>query len=144
MHNHRGMTVLSKLLYGSMRVRSFDWVDAATNPTREPPRASRDWPVWWPASELVAPAAPMALYPAVGGNLHELTATTPCALLDVMAPPYQVGNGRDCHYFEEVAFGPGGEPTEEGHAWLVEVGCPENFRVVRAQNMGPRFGSEAR
>ena len=33
----RGMTVLSKLLYGSMRVRSFDWVDAATNPTQEPP-----------------------------------------------------------------------------------------------------------
>ena len=94
--------------------------------------------------ELVAPTAPMALYPTVGGNLHELTATTPCALLDVIAPPYQVGNGRDCHYFEEVAFGPGGEPTEEGHAWLVEVECPENFRVVRAQNMGPRFGSEAR
>lgn len=144
LHNHPGMTVLSKLLYGSMRVRSFDWVDAATNPA---PGTSPGVPrlaLVVANRELVAPTVPVALYPAVGGNLHELTATTPCALLDVMAPPYQVGNGRDCHYFEEVAMGPGGEPAEEGHAWLVEVECPENFRVVRAQNRGPRFGSEAR
>ena len=85
---------------------------------------------------------PMALYPAVGGNLHEPTATTPCARLDVMAPPYQVGNGRDCHYFEEV--GSGREGNRLRSQMVGRGGGPENFRVVRAQNMGPRFGSEAR
>jgi hypothetical protein len=40
--------------------------------------------------------------PPAGGNIHSFTALSPCAVLDVLTPPYAPAAGRDCTYYREV------------------------------------------
>lgn len=49
-----------------------------------------------------APCKASVLFPTSGGNMHTLTAATPCALLDVLAPPYAEDLGRPSTYFSDT------------------------------------------
>jgi hypothetical protein len=51
---------------------------------------------------LSAPTPTSVLFPADGGNIHSFTALSPCAVLDVLTPPYAPNCGRDCTYYREV------------------------------------------
>ncbi|KAF8065928.1 PEX12 [Scenedesmus sp. PABB004] len=138
LHDHPGMTVFSRLLYGTLHVRAYDWVnppahsgaacsptssDASSNSssctTHEPGRGGGSGAggdgggdgsggggddAVQPARlvtdrVLTAPADTMVLFPRSGGNIHAFTAISPCAILDVLTPPY--GN-RQCTYYREV------------------------------------------
>ncbi|XP_074375080.1 plant cysteine oxidase 2-like [Apium graveolens] len=132
LHNHPGMTVLCKLLFGKMYVNSFDWVKAADSPNEngvfstEPLKivnsgkldsdfnaSPADGVI--PAgalrlantkvdSDVCAPCNTSVLYPADGGNLHAITARTACAFLDVLGPPYCDPQGRHCTYYRKYPF----------------------------------------
>ncbi|MCL7023870.1 hypothetical protein MKW94_013046 [Papaver nudicaule] len=96
LHNHPEMTVFSKLLLGSMHIKSYDWVDAdsASSSQLRLAKLKAD-------NVFTAPCDTSVLYPTSGGNIHAFTALTPCALLDVIGPPYSKEDGRDCSYYRD-------------------------------------------
>ncbi|CAO2207074.1 unnamed protein product [Urochloa humidicola] len=130
LHDHPEMVVLSKLLYGSVRVRSYDWVAA-------PPPSSRKCGLARAvAADEVrrAPCEASVLFPRSGGNLHAFTAVTPCAILDVLTPPYSEEQGRPSTYFSDIPI-----PSLPGFAFLEETDLPEDFSVAGAPYLGPEL-----
>lgn len=137
LHDHPGMTVFSKLLYGSMHIKSYDWINKTTSTSNN---GIVDGSSSGPAklAKLVvnriftAPCKASVLHPEGGGNIHALTAITQCAVLDVLAPPYSPQEGRHCAYYREV---PRAEAClkedEENHAWLEEWPIDCEMRLAR-------------
>ncbi|RCV12043.1 LOW QUALITY PROTEIN: hypothetical protein SETIT_2G236500v2 [Setaria italica] len=128
LHDHPRMVVLSKLLYGSMRVSSYDWVTAPRSGTR------KDGLAKVVAVDDLREAPCVGAVPRSGGNIHTLTAVTPCALLDVHAPPYAEDLGRSSTCFSDMPV-----PALPGYAVLEEAELPEDFRVVGAPYVGPEL-----
>ncbi|CAM6046865.1 unnamed protein product [Sphagnum compactum] len=149
LHNHPGMTVLSRLLYGSVHVRAYDWVnpfDEKLNADPSRPRLAK----LVVDHVLTAPCETAVLYPTTGGNIHAFTALTPCALLDVLAPPYSPATGRHCTYYHNVpraVFADGSDALQENgdiaaenpnYEWLEGFQPPEDFVVQRGIYRGPK------
>ncbi|XP_073014431.1 plant cysteine oxidase 1-like [Typha latifolia] len=130
LHDHPHMVVLSKLLYGSVKVKSYDWVTAPKSRTKKSELAK----VVMDNRVLQAPCKASVLFPATGGNIHSFTALTPCAILDVLAPPYSEELERPSTYFSEITI-----PNLPGFALLEERGLPDDLRVACAPYLGPEL-----
>ncbi|GAB2211319.1 hypothetical protein Drorol1_Dr00016614 [Drosera rotundifolia] len=151
LHNHPGMTVFSKLLFGTMHMKSYDWVEddhttkSISGPLQAKVEVSRLAKLQVNA-ELSAPCSTSILYPAAGGNMHCFTAITACAVLDVLGPPYNDADGRHCTYYLEHPTNTlsvdGTKELEdkiESHAWLEEIEKPDDLVVQGALYTGPKL-----
>ena len=117
LHDHPGMTVLSKVVRGSMHVTSFD-VGADGKARRS-------------SSIMTSADGPAALFPSVN-NVHEFRAGAGGAVvLDVIVPPYDEDAGRACHYFEAVSL-------RGGVFELREIPEPADFECLGAVYQGLR------
>jgi len=152
LHNHPEMTVFSKLLFGTLHIKSYDWVkDAATGSALiADPSDGRSGEARLAKvkvnSKFTAPCSTNILFPADGGNMHCFTAKTPCAVLDVLGPPYSDPAGRHCQYYLDSPFPKFtmkeltvSEEERDGYAWLEEIERPKEVTMVGALYNGPKI-----
>lgn len=143
-----------------MNVCCYDKIEdgltvSTTPPQFEPPlapfqMASLRRSVLRSIAEYSENSGPCLLTP-VQDNLHQIDAVDgPAAFLDILAPPYNPDDGRDCHYYkvlqtvaEEETDGKsnkeqlGEEKGKEGGTWLLEIPQPEDFWCGGEQYPGP-------
>ncbi|KAA8517272.1 hypothetical protein F0562_017565 [Nyssa sinensis] len=110
LYNHPGMTVFSKLLFGTKHIKSYDWVTEIPSSMDENGNLLRDLAGQRPGTRLAkvhidsdctAPCKTSILSPATGGNMHCFRALTACAVLDVFGPLYSDSKGMHCAYYHD-------------------------------------------
>ncbi|XP_070708608.1 2-aminoethanethiol (cysteamine) dioxygenase a [Pempheris klunzingeri] len=160
LHDHPGMNGMLKVLYGKVSVRCYDKLEDSLTvttalPSFEPPlapyqTASLQRAVLRSVAEYSENSGPCLLTP-VRDNLHQIDAVEgPAAFLDILAPPYNPDDGRDCHYYkvlQTVAEGKndgesndeqqGEEKEKEEKTWLLEIPQPEDFGCGGEPYPGP-------
>jgi len=167
LHNHPGMTVSSRVLFGRLHVRSFDWASGSeeSDDAEGAGEKARGGGGGGEGGEserrrrlrrraglrrarlvedrvIDASALPTQLTSRGGGNIHAFANASgsgsgsgwgsgggaagdggggeiPCAVLDLLAPPYCAEDDRDCTYFVEE------EPEEEEEEGEEEAAAEE-------------------
>lgn len=129
----------AQVLYGKVNVRCFDKLEnSLTVPPRfDPPLAPLQMAAVWrgvlrSVAEYSENSGPCLLTPG-RDNLHQIDAVDgPAAFLDILAPPYNPEDGRDCHYYKVLQSvtepGTGAQVgEEENEGWLLEIPQPDDF-----------------
>lgn len=157
LHDHPGMHGMLKVLYGTVRISCLDKLEAdgGQRPRAPPPEQQFEPPlqarerdavragVLRSRAEYTEASGPCVLTPH-RDNLHQIDAVDgPAAFLDILAPPYDPDDGRDCHYYrlleparpKEAAGAAGDLPRE---VWLLETPQADDFWCEGEPYPGPK------
>lgn len=90
LHDHPGMHVFLKNVWGHMRVEAYDWIE----------KSGDEGYVVKTLDQVVNGASEPCLIGPEHHNLHCITAIDDCAFIDVCSPFYDEENGRPCTYYD--------------------------------------------
>jgi len=145
LHDHPNMYVFGRLLFGCMRVISYDPEPIERCDLDEGGSAlssSRSWPppgASWASLHVDHELGPEPTTYHLGpreGNVHELYAMEDCAFFDVVMPPYNPAAGRGCNYYALARAGSPG--SAEGRLLLLPSDSGD-FTTEALEYLGPRF-----
>ena len=141
LHDHPTMHGLLRVLYGQVRIRSYSRVESRGQTPRFAELTTQ------PSEESVTPvrlasdavhnseSGAILLTPEIG-NMHSIEAVDgPAAFLDILSPPYNPPEGRDCHYYRELQVD--GESNEKDVRWLLCIPQPMEFQCELEDYPGP-------
>lgn len=126
-HDHPNMKVLSSLLYGSVRVTSFD---------KEQQMEAGSWMVRAKGVVDKFASGPAWCLTPESSNLHQFEALEDCAIFDVLTPPYSAAGGRECSYFRPRE--PDGLAKAAGSTLVMECYYPTTLNMQNIRYTGPR------
>ncbi|XP_006630446.1 2-aminoethanethiol (cysteamine) dioxygenase a [Lepisosteus oculatus] len=151
LHDHPGMNGMLKVLYGKVRISCFDKLDKPADAACEAQFTAPQVPyrkdalrrsVLRSIGEYTEESGPCILTPQKD-NLHQIDAVDgPTAFLDILAPPYDPDDGRDCHYYKLLQpvsdnSGKKSESQEQQEVWLLEIPQPPDFWCGGESYPGP-------
>ncbi|XP_032364722.1 2-aminoethanethiol dioxygenase [Etheostoma spectabile] len=134
LHDHPGMHGVLKVLYGQVRISCFDRLDRQGGTPAAPPppqvqKGALQRSLLRSTEVYTEESGPCVLTPD-RDNLHQIDAVDgPTAFMDILAPPYDPDDGRDCHYYKVLAEAEvrNTEQQKEKEVWLVEISQPPDF-----------------
>lgn len=135
LHDHPGMHGVLKVMYGKVRISCFDRLEVPPVAPVLLPQAqvgALRRSVLRSTGEFTEDSGPCVLSPD-RDNLHQIDAVDgPTAFMDILAPPYDPDEGRDCHYYKvlrdgEVKAEHRSKKEGEEEVWLMEISQPSDF-----------------
>lgn len=103
LHDHPGMNGIMKVLFGSMTVTSYSQRDSKQIVQEGTPLLCKFY-----SQKVLDPTSEPCVLHSLTGNIHQIQANNNVvAFLDILAPPYNPSEGRDCTYYERLDEGDG-------------------------------------